>query len=201
MSAAPAFAPSTGTRAARGEAWPTPRVLTPVVAPRESRRRRPRVVYAAVAVVGVFAILMTQLLLSITLSEGAYRISALKTQAAELDRDAQVLVESLDALRSPQYLAANAESLRMVSNASPAYLRLADATGLGSPSAAGAGAGVLEGRDTMIGNGLLADMVLATPAADGGASGVASTPPAPGSLASEPAQPSLAGSLPSPVTR
>lgn len=201
MSAVPAFAPSTSGRSVRSAPGRTPPALAPVIAPRERRRRRPRVVYAAVAVIGVFAILVTQLLLSITLSEGAYRISALKTQAAELDRDAQVLVESLDALRSPQYLAANAESLGMVSNASPAYLRLADATVLGAPVAAGAGAGVLDGRDTLIGNVLLADMELATPAADGGASGVAPTPPVPGSLASESAQPGLAGSLPSPVTR
>ena len=118
MSAAPAFAPSTGGRVARSAPSRTSPTLAPVIAPREGRRRRPRVVYAVVAVIGVFAILVTQLLLSITLSEGAYRISALQTQAAELDRDAQVLVESLDALRSPQYLAANAESLGMVSNAS-----------------------------------------------------------------------------------
>lgn len=201
MSAAPAFTPlslAPGARATPGRAAP---VLAPVIAPRESRRRRPRVVYAAVAVAGVFAILVTQLLLSIALSDGAYRISALQTQAAELDRDAQVLVESLDALRSPQYLAANAESLGMVSNASPAYLRLADASVLGAPVAAGAGAGMLDGRDTLIGNVLLADLELATPVPGGGASGVASTPPATGSLASEPAQSELAGSLPSPVTR
>jgi hypothetical protein len=201
MSAAPALAPVTDQRTLRAAPALTPPTLAPVSAPRERRRRRPRVVYAAVAVVGVFAILVTQLLLSITLSEGAYRISALSSQAVELDRDAQVLVESLDALRSPQYLAANAESLGMVSNASPAYLRLADATVLGAPVAAGAGSGVLDGRDTMIGNVLLADMELATPAAEGGASGVASTTPPPGSLASEPAQPGFAGSLPSPVTR
>ena len=201
MSAAPAFAPSTGGRGARRAPANTAPALAPVIAPRERRRRRPRVVYAVVAVAGVFAILVIQLLLSITLSEGAYRISALKTEAAELDRDAQVLVESLDALRSPQYLAANAESLGMVSNASPAYLRLADAAVLGAPVAAGAGAGVLDGGDTMIGNVLLADMELATPAAEGGASGVATTPPLPGSLASESAQPGLAGFLPSPVTR
>ena len=92
MSAAPAFAPSTAGRVARSAPGRTSPTFAPVIAPSERRRRRPRVVYGAVAVIGVFAILVTQLLLSITLSEGAYRISALKTQAAELDRDAQVLV-------------------------------------------------------------------------------------------------------------
>ncbi|MER3389865.1 MAG: hypothetical protein RJQ01_07500 [Microcella sp.] len=201
MSAAQAFVPVTAEQVAQAAPRRSAPFLAPVIAPRESRRRRPRIVYATVAVVGVFAILVTQLLLSIALSEGAYRISALATQASELDRDAQVLVESLDALRSPQHLAANAEALGMVSNASPAYLQLADATVLGAPVAAEAGGGLLGGRDTMIGNVLLADMALATPASGGGASSVASTPPVPGSLASQPAQPGLAGSLPSPVTR
>lgn len=201
MSAAPALSLSVGTRRVRNLPARTAPALAPVIAPRDRRRRRPRVVYAAVAVIGVFVILLAQLLLSIALSEGAYRISALKTQAVELDHDAQVLVESLDTLRSPQYLAANAESLGMVSNASPAYLRLADATVLGAPVAAGAGEGVLDGRDTMIGNVLLADMALATPAPNGGATGVAPAPSVPGSLASESAESALAGALPSPVTR
>jgi cell division protein FtsB len=173
--------------------------LTLVVATRAHRRARPRVFYALVAVIGVFAILLTQLLLSILLSDGAYRISALQSQTGELERDAQVLVESLDTLRSPQYLAANAESLGMVSNANPAYLRLADATVLGAPIAAGTGAGVLNGGDTMIGNVLLADMALVTPIPEGGVSGVAPAPTVSGSLASLAGAP--AGALPSPVTR
>jgi len=153
--------------------------------------------------------LLTQLLLSIALSDGAYRIAALQGQAVELDRSAQVLTENLESLRSPQNLAANAESLGMVANASPAYLRLADTTVLGAPVAADAEAGVLDGRTGMIGNVLLADVPLvtavplATAAPGAEAIGVAEEPPAPGSLTSaptgiEPAQPTT---LPSPITR
>jgi len=178
-----------------------PRAVTPVVVTRAQRRARPRVVYAGVAVSGLFVILLAQLLLSIVLSDGAYRISALQTQTVVLDQNAQVLVESLDTLRSPQYLAANAESLGMVANASPAYLRLADSTVLGSPIAAGAGAGVLDGRDTMIGNVLLADVGLVTPVPEGEAPGVAPASTAPGSLASPPVGPAPSGALPSPVSR
>lgn len=202
MSAAPGIAPVTRARPT-GQAVPT---LTPVVATREQRRARPRVAYAAFAVVGVFAILLTQLMLSIALSEGAYRITALQSQAVELERDAQVLVESLDTLRSPQYLAANAESLGMVANASPAYLRLADGTVLGAPVAAGEGTGILQGRDTVIGNTLLAEVPLVVPltngnAPDGDAPGVTPASTAPGSRASTPAAPAPPGALPSPVTR
>lgn len=195
MSAVSAFASS------RQQPSPTSRPLAPVIATRAQRRARPRVVYALVAVAGVLGILLTQLLLSIVLSDGAYRISALQAQADELERDAQVLVESLDTLRSPQYLATNAEFLGMVSNVNPAYLRLADITVLGSPVAAGSGFGVLHGGDTMIGNVLLADMALVTPIPDGGASGVAPTPTVSGSRASLPAAPTPPGALPSPVTR
>jgi hypothetical protein len=159
----------------------------------------------------VFAILLAQLLLSIALSDGAYRIAALQTQAAELDRNAQVLNESLDTLRSPQNLAANAESLGMVANASPAYLRMADTSVLGAPVAAGAGAGVLQGRDNMIGNVLLADVPLLTSTLTGEVSGVSAGPLASGSVASLPntlipvaAEPVVATpavtTIPSPVT-
>ena len=183
----------------------SPRAPRPVevVTTRAQRRARPRAVYAVVSTVGVLAILLTQLLLSIALSDGAYRIAALQGEAVELDRSAQVLTESLETLRSPQNLAANAESLGMVANASPAYLRLADATVLGAPVAADAGAGVLDGRAGTIGNVLLTDVPLVTSGPEGEAPGVAATPPAPGSLTSSgngivPERPTT---LPSPVTR
>lgn len=177
------LAPTTPRRAVAPSPRRAPRPVE-VVTTREQRRARPRAVYAIVSTAGAFAILLAQLLLSIALSDGAYRIAALQATAVELDRNAQVLTESLDTLRSPQNLAANAESLGMVANASPAYLRLADATVLGAPVAAGAGAGVLDGRDSMIGNVLLADVPLVTPASTGEVAGVSPGPSTPGSVAS-----------------
>ncbi|HET8957278.1 MAG TPA: hypothetical protein VFM95_02355 [Microcella sp.] len=187
---------------------PTRRRLRPViVAPtREQRRARPRALAATIAVSGVFAILLAQLMLSIQLSEGAYRLSAAQAQLVELNRDAQVLTENLARLESPQNLAAQAESLGMVVNSSSAYLRLADATVLGVPVAASAQSGVLDGRDSIVGNVLLADVPLVVPAAAGEASGVAPMPSPPGPLASaeQPAAavpPAGPEPLPAPITR
>lgn len=125
---------------------------------------------------GVFAILLAQLMLSIQLSEGAYRITAAEGQLVELSRSSQVLSENLARLESPQNLAAQAESLGMVVNSSSAYLRLADAAVLGTPVAASAQSGVLDGRASTVGNVLLVDVPLVVPAAAGEALGVAPTP-------------------------
>lgn len=191
------LAPQAPHRAAAPSPRRMPRPVE-VVTTREQRRARPRAVYAVVSTAGAFAILLAQLLLSIALSDGAYRIAALQADAVELDRSAQVLTESLDTLRSPQNLAANAESLGMVANASPAYLRLADATVLGAPVAAGAGAGVLAGRDSMIGNVLLTDVPLVTPASTGEVAGVSAGPSTPGSVASGPTGPNASATPPAP---
>jgi hypothetical protein len=164
---------------------PRERPLRPVeVAPtRDQRRARPRALAATIAVSGVFVILLAQLMLSIQLSEGAYRITAAEGQLVELNRSAQVLSEDLARLESPQNLAAQAESLGMVVNSSSAYLRLADAAVLGTPVAASAQSGVLDGRDSIVGNVLLVDVPLVVPASAGEASGVAPTPSSPGPLA------------------
>lgn len=161
------LAADTLTAPARERAPRIPRrTLRPVtVAPtREQRRARPRALAATIAVSGVFAILLAQLMLSIQLSEGAYRLSAAESQLVELNRDAQVLTENLARLESPQNVAAQAESLGMVVNSSSAYLRLADAAVLGVPVAASAEAGVLDGANSIVGNVLLADVPLVVPA-------------------------------------
>lgn len=173
-----------------------------IVTTRPQRRARPRAAHAIATIVGVFAILLIQLVVSIVLSEGAYRISALETQRVELDRTAQVLTESIDALRSPQHLAMNAESLGMVANSSPAYLRLADGQVLGAPVAAGAGAGLFDGTSANVGNVLLANTALVAPPSLEAASNVpisgastAGTAPAPVAV------PAGSGAIPAPVTR
>jgi len=193
-------------------AAPRPRRVSPsqrpleVVATRSQRRARPRAAYAIATVAGVFAILLTQLLLSIVLSEGAYTITALEAQRIELDRTAQVLTERLNVYDSAQNVAANAESLGMVvSTVSPAFLLLSNGSVQGSPTPAGAGSGVLDGRGDLVGNVLLADVPLVTPTAAGGASaatsGVPPTPLSSGSLPSASSAVPSSGALPSPVTR
>lgn len=177
-----------------------------VVPTRQQRRARPRALYAVATVAGVFAILLAQLLLSIVLSDGAYRITALEAQRVELDRTAQVLTEKLNVFDSAQNVAANAESLGMVvSSVSPAFLLLSTGAVQGAPEPAGAGSGVLDGRGDLVGNVLLTDVPLVTPTTTGGATvaGVSAPPmpSSPGSLPSASGTVPPAGALPSPVTR
>ena len=170
-----------------------------IVPSRSQRRARPKIAYAAVVVTGVLAIVITQLMLSIGLSDGAYEISSLQQQQKELDRTHQVLSEQYDSLSSPQNLAAGAEALGMVANSAPVYLRLSDGAVLGSPVAA-AGPTISGGS---IPNSLLASPAAApaadAPAADAPAADApaASAPPAPAATADVPWE----GALPSPTTR
>ncbi|WP_382306158.1 hypothetical protein [Herbiconiux sp. UC225_62] len=183
------------------EPAPTP-YLEPPVAPhieivptRTQKRARPKIAYAAVVVTGVLAIVVTQLLLSIGLSDGAYEISSLQSQQKELDRSNQVLSEQFDKLSSPQNLAASAESLGMVTNSAPVYLRLSDGAVLGSPVAA-AGTSVTGGQ-ALVPNSLLAPPTVAGATAADAGTGAASAPPAPETQPDVPWQ----GALPSPTTR
>ncbi|SDZ10766.1 hypothetical protein [Herbiconiux ginsengi] len=167
-----------------------------IVPTRSQKRARPKIAYAAVVVTGVLAIVVTQLLLSIGLSDGAYEISSLQSQQKELDRSNQVLSEQFDKLSSPQNLAASAESLGMVTNSAPVYLRLSDGAVLGSPVAA-AGTSVTGGQ-ALVPNSLLTPPTVAgATAAGAGAAGAESAPPAPEVQPDVPWQ----GALPSPTTR
>ena len=120
-------------------------------------------VYAAVTVAGLFAILIAQLLLSIAVADGAYRIAALQGVQRELSRDQQTLTEQLHVLQSPQHLAANAQALGMVANTSTAFLRLADGAVLGTAVAATASGGSVVGADgaLLVPDALLKDVPLA----------------------------------------
>ncbi|GAB3606679.1 hypothetical protein GCM10027413_20880 [Conyzicola nivalis] len=191
-----------------------------IVSSRAQRRARPRAVYAVVAVAGLFVLFIAQLLLSIVVSDGAYRIAALQTSQRDLGREQQALSEQLDMLSSPQNLATQAESLGMVlSNTNPVFLRLADGAILGTAAAADAGESVITGSaGSLVPNSLLGGvpLVTATPTVDPAAAadaaaaaaaagaaatagqaaaGAPATAPTPGSVPSNPT------TLPSPVTR
>ncbi|MGD8166927.1 hypothetical protein ACEXOS_006855 [Herbiconiux sp. P16] len=172
----------------------TPRIE--IVPTRTQKRARPKIAYAAVVVTGVLAIVVTQLLLSIGLSDGAYEISSLQSQQKELDRSNQVLSEQFDKLSSPQNLAASAESLGMVTNSAPVYLRLSDGAVLGSPVAA-------TGTSVTGGQALVPNSLLTPPTVAGatlvaaGSAGAPAAPPAPEVQPDVPWQ----GALPSPTTR
>ena len=132
--------PAQSAPAPRRSRTPTPdRRLRP--APEPMRRAKPRLVFAIVALAGVALIVVTQLLLSVALAQGAYEIDAYQVRQAQLARQEQKLAEDLDRMESPQYLAMNAEALGMVPNANPVLLLLSDGAVVGEPPAATRGAG------------------------------------------------------------
>lgn len=157
MSNATATLPSTRVPATRGPARRTTPHLT--VLPRAERRARPKLFYAAVAVMTVMAVVVVQLLLSIGVSQGAYRIEALQTNKAQLARAYQEASEKVQMLSSPQNLAANAAALGMVNNGTPVYLRLSDGAIIGSPTPASATAG---STGQLVGNALTQNLPLVT---------------------------------------
>ncbi|MEO9015058.1 MAG: hypothetical protein ABI275_07035 [Terrimesophilobacter sp.] len=184
-----------------------------IVSTRSQRRARPRMVYAAVTIAGLFAILIAQLLLSIAVSDGAYQIAALQGVQRELSRDQQTLTEQLHVLQSPQHLAANAQALGMVANTGTAFLRLADGAVIGTPVAATASGGSVIGADgaLLVPDSLLKDLPLAAQPAVTDQAAVIGQATAGQSAASDavvgaPAGAAAAGSvasapIPAPITR
>jgi hypothetical protein len=207
MSAAPAFAPVLdpsvepltpvpGVPAAPRRAPLKPAPLDPA---RVRRAARPRIRYAMVAVTGIFAILLAQLLLSMVVSEGAYQIQALQSANKELGRDVQQLTEAQQTLSSTQNLVGQAAALGMVNDPNRVFLRLSDGKVLGTPVPASADNAAVTDSD-LVSNVLVKDLPLAAAAAGNGAedpavSGVPDGQSADGSLASS------GEGLPSPVTR
>lgn len=130
---------------------------------RQQRKARPKSIYAVVTVIALAVILASQLLLSIALSDGAYRIAALQTQQRELVRVEQSLAEQLGVLDSTQLLAQNAAALGMVPAAAPYFLDLQTGTVTQAPGSADpAGCG---GTCGLVPNTLLTGVGLVDPAA------------------------------------
>ncbi|WP_431247673.1 hypothetical protein [Leifsonia xyli] len=179
-----------------------------VVPTRSQRRARPRALYAAVAVGTLLAIVVAQLLLSIGISQGAYQLNSLQAKETQLQRSYQAVSEDLNRVSSPQNLAANANALGMVSNSSPAYLRLSDGAVLGAPLPANGAAGTVTGTPgNLVPNSLLAGVPLVTQPHGAAATSTGQTPSAVNSTSSgaatapttAPTVP-LQGALPTPVT-
>jgi hypothetical protein len=193
----PAFAPA--------EVEVAPRHIE-IVSTRSQKRARPRVVYALVAVAGLFVILMVQLLLSIWLSDGAYQISGLQQSQRELSRDQQALAESLNTLQSPQNLAGQASALGMVMNTgSQGFLSLAGGV-TRVPTPAGAETTVAADTANYTPNALITPDITAlgatataTASASGAGSGAPAASTGAGSVASSTGAPAQAA-LPSPIT-
>lgn len=169
-----------------------------IVSTRAQRQARPRVVYAVLALGGLFGLFLLQLVLSIVIAGGAYQISDLQVQQRELVREQDALVETLNLLGSPQNIATKAESLgMMLGTSTPAFLRLADGAVVGSHLRTSPGRAVLGSKGNLVPNILLTQMAAAEEqpglvVADKGAATIA---PASSSAAT------AVETLPSPVTR
>lgn len=162
-----------------------------VVPTRAQRRARPRVVYAAVGVVGIVVIMLAQLGLSLAVAEGAYTINSLEAEGRETARTVQELTEQQQTLGSVQNLQQQAAALGMVPNANQAYLHLADGRVDGTPVAAEAGEDVaanLVPNTLVAGAPLVADELAAEQAAreaaESAAAGAAGADAASGTVAS-----------------
>lgn len=134
------------------------RHLTPVPRP----RRRPRLVYALIAVAGALAIAGAQMALSLATTADSFALAQLQREKRELTWQTQELYDDVAGLSSPQYLAANAASLGMVINASPTYLRLSDGAIIGTGEAASTGSTVDAINRGAVPNALVTDTPLVT---------------------------------------
>jgi hypothetical protein len=152
-----------------------------------SRRRRPKLIYGVVALVGALTIGAAQMALSILTTQSSYELSTLTQEARQLTWQKQILYDDVAGLSSPQYLAANASALGMVIAESPSYLRLSDGALLGAGQAALGATSVDAIGRAAVPNALITDTPLVTApkatiegapvqtaVADGG---VANTPP------------------------
>lgn len=132
------------------------RRLRALEAPR--RRKRPKVVYAAAAIVSLLIIGAAQVGLSLAITQDSFALAELRGQQRELALQVDAIGAHLNGLTSPQYLAANAGALGMVPAAVPAYLRLSDGKLLGK----GKGAHADRLGTFAVGNALVADTPLIT---------------------------------------
>ncbi len=180
----------------------------------------PKLRYIVVTLMGIFAILAVQLMLSIALSGGAYEIASLKGEMRQTEQKRQMVAEDINALIAPDTLAGLATSMGMVADNNPAYLRLSDSSVVGEakPASAGSGSGVYPvtaGSETVAPPAIIAavyesvtapqevvpevsDELVATeaPATVPSATTVSVVPATPA-----PTAPRFGGSIPSPTTR
>jgi hypothetical protein len=171
-----------------------PRRHLEVAPTRAQRRARPRLLPAVITMAGIGVILLTQLMLSIVLADGAYRIADLQTAQRDLQRQEQALTEQLEVLSSTQNLTANAEHLGMIASGNPVFLDLTTGAVSGNPTPAG---GSLTGSaGNQIGNSLITTPTLVDLTASSSETAGSS-----GSGGSTAAPPASTGTIPSPTNR
>lgn len=125
----------------------------PAVAP----RRAPRLVHGVVALIGLAGIVVAQLGLSVVISEGAYRLSALQGESTALARTEQTLAEDIAVLSSPQHVAVAADELGMLAGQPSQFLTLSGAATAGGPDALWMQTPAIDRSGVYVPNALLAE--------------------------------------------
>lgn len=103
---------------------------------RPSRRRRPRMAYAVVALAGAALIAGGQIALTIATTQDSFVAAKLSQQNRQLTWQAQAAAQDLDGISSPQALAVEASKLGLVVGGSASYLRLSDGRVIGAQGSA-----------------------------------------------------------------
>lgn len=101
-----------------------------------ARNKRHGVAIARTVIIGFVVIQVLKLVLDIALSQSAYELRNLKLEKIELTTQSQIIGQQVDSLSSQQNLANSAQSLGMIANANPVFLRIADQKVFGKPKAA-----------------------------------------------------------------
>lgn len=160
--------------------------------------RRPRLAYGLIAVAGALLIAGAQMGLSVLTTQSSYELKALTSQQRAVAWQKQILQDDVAGLSSPQYLAANAAALGMVTGQAPSYLRLSDGEIVGSTKSASSTSSVQALKKAAVTNALVSGVPLVTdPDASLGAGVAADT-----TLVVDPATPpAVADGLPTPRTR
>jgi len=164
--------PESLSRPARHLVAVVPKERAPKSSPRSSanKRRRPKAFFAYVTAGVMFGVMVAQMLLSVATESGAYEIAHLQSANKEATRSFQQMTQEIDRLASPQHLALNAEALGMMSNNTPAYIRLSDGAVLGAPTSGDGFRNLVAGNGgSLVPNSLLADVPIVTAAPLSGA--------------------------------
>ncbi|WP_454119204.1 hypothetical protein [Microbacterium lacticum] len=167
---------------------------------RSQTRRRPRMLYGIIAVAGAVLIGAAQMGLSILTTQSSYQLADLTSQQRTLDYQKQMLTDSIAGLSSPQYLAANASALGMVTGQAPTYLRLSDAAIIGTAAGTGGASSVNALSQAAVANALVAGVPLVADPAASLAGGRSAADEAIAASADTSTPPAIADGLPTPAT-
>ena len=135
---------------------------------RPARRRRPRMMYAVVALAGAALIAGAQIALTIATTQDSFVVAKLTQENKQLTWQAQAAAQDLDGISSPQALATAASKLGLVVGGSASYLRLSDGSVIGAQGSAPWASTVNPAGANGVPNALIRDTPPATAHAAGG---------------------------------